>query len=508
MRKNFFSTTSLKANVIANFAGTGWTAIVGFIFTPIYLKYIGAEGYGLIGIFASLQIVLSLLDSGLSTTLNKELARLNVLPDKQQQMRDLVKTLSRVYWIIAIIAGVIGMLLSPYLATYWVRPESLSRETITYSFLLLSLSLIFQFPSGFYTGGLLGLQRQVIFNVVKVFFATLRSVGVILVLVFISKSILFFFGWTLLVSILQAITNRFLLWHYLPAAGRKAIFNKQELKNIWRFAASMTGIGITSVLLTQVDSVILSRILKLDMFGYYTLAFTLGSLSYMLVTPVSQSYFPKMSSIVSLGDNESLKKIYHQGCQLATLVVLPFAMFLGIFSKPLLQLWTHNEITVQHTSQMTAVVSIAVAIHCLMYIPYMLCLASNYTKLALQANITILVFLIPGTIWAALNYGGLGGAVCWLTINILYFLINPYLIHKKLLPGENIQWYWHDTLRAAIPSLIVLLAGKYVLTMLQTPGTGVTVLVLALSGLVSFFTAFYFLPEISDGTFKKIKTWF
>ena len=73
MIKTLFKTTSLKSNIIANFVGNGWGAIISIIFVPIYLKYIGAEGYGLIGIFASLQVVLSLLDSGLSTTLNKEI---------------------------------------------------------------------------------------------------------------------------------------------------------------------------------------------------------------------------------------------------------------------------------------------------------------------------------------------------------------------------------------------------------------------------------------------------
>ena len=54
MIKKLVSTTSLKANIIANFVGNGWSALISIIFIPQYLKYIGAEGYGLIGIFASL----------------------------------------------------------------------------------------------------------------------------------------------------------------------------------------------------------------------------------------------------------------------------------------------------------------------------------------------------------------------------------------------------------------------------------------------------------------------
>jgi len=148
MIKRLLGTTSLKANIVANFIGNGWAALIGIIFVPIYLKYIGPEGYGLIGIFASIQVVLSLLDSGLSTTLNKEMSRLSVIAGKEQQMGNIVKTLGNVYWVLALIAGIIALCLSPLVAKYWIHPKELSIQTVTYAFILLSVSVVFQFPSG------------------------------------------------------------------------------------------------------------------------------------------------------------------------------------------------------------------------------------------------------------------------------------------------------------------------------------------------------------------------
>jgi len=129
--KNIFSTTSLKANIIANISGTAFTALISIIFVPFYLKYIGAEGYGLIGIFASVQTVLYLLDSGLSTTLNREIARLIVLPNTQLKIQNLVKTLGSIYWLMALFAGIIAMCISPIIAKYWLHPKILSTETIS-----------------------------------------------------------------------------------------------------------------------------------------------------------------------------------------------------------------------------------------------------------------------------------------------------------------------------------------------------------------------------------------
>lgn len=502
MIKKILHTTSLRANIIANFIGNGWAALISILFVPLYLKYIGAEGYGLIGIFASLQVVLSLLDSGLSTTLNKEMSRLNIMPHSASKMRNIVKTLSIVYWGIAILSGLIAFCLSPFLARYWVHPKELSVETITYAFFLLSVTVIFQFPTGFYGGGLLGLQRQVMLNVLRILFATVRSVGAIFVLMFLSNSILAFFAWTLFITALQALTYRYFLWFYLPKIAFKAVFDKQELKNIWRFATGLTAVSLTGILLTQLDSIILSKILLLNDFGYYTLAFTVGSVLYMIVGPVSQSYFPKFSALLAEGNEEQLKRTYHQGCQLVTLLVLPFALFLALFSREILFIWTDNQQTVDNTWKIASVVSLAVAIHCLMMMPYMLCLAYSNTKLAFYTNIILLVFLIPGTIYSAIQYGGLGGALCWLVVTIVYLFVNPILIHKSFLKGEAFNWYWNDTFKPIVICIFIMGIARYVLSLYQL-NSATMITMLTLIGVMGFGVTYLSSKELKKTLFKK-----
>jgi len=44
-------------------------------FVPLYIKYLGIEAYGLIGVFAILQAWLRLLDMGMKPAINREMAR-------------------------------------------------------------------------------------------------------------------------------------------------------------------------------------------------------------------------------------------------------------------------------------------------------------------------------------------------------------------------------------------------------------------------------------------------
>ena len=66
---------SLRRNVLANYAGQAWTGVMGIAFIPIYIRILGIEAYGLIGIFAILQGAMALLDTGMTSTFNREMAR-------------------------------------------------------------------------------------------------------------------------------------------------------------------------------------------------------------------------------------------------------------------------------------------------------------------------------------------------------------------------------------------------------------------------------------------------
>lgn len=461
--KKILNSTSLKINLASNFIGNAWTALISIIFVPFYIRYIGAEGYGLLGVFTTMQVILSLLDSGLTTTLNRELAGLSVVEGTTQRMRNMVRTLEIVYCGIAFGIGVLAVALSPVLAHNWVKPEELSVQTVQYSFMLLGTSLMFQFPIGFYSGGLLGLQKHALLNLIRIFFSTLRSVGALFVLMYYSGSVISFFTWILLVTFLNLVVIRLVLWKQLPAGKIKAIFDKTELKRVWRFIAGMSGIAVTSVLLLQIDKIVLSNMLPLRQFGYYSIATTLSSVLYQICNPVTQSFFPKFSALVSKGSTEALKKVYHQGCQLITVAAVPAALMLVIYSKELIHVWTNNFDAVSNMWKVAAIFAFGTMFHVLMLLPYMLQLSYGKTRLPFLINIVLLFLVIPGVAISANYYGAEGAAAYWAGLNIIYFFIIPFLIHRHLLTGETKNWYWSDTIKPALGIACVIVMWRFII---------------------------------------------
>ncbi len=79
----------IKRNLAANLVGNLWMPLLWAGVVPPYVKLIGVEAFGLIGLFVTLQILLSQFDLGLSMALNRELARLSVQEGTRLQMREL-----------------------------------------------------------------------------------------------------------------------------------------------------------------------------------------------------------------------------------------------------------------------------------------------------------------------------------------------------------------------------------------------------------------------------------
>jgi O-antigen/teichoic acid export membrane protein len=233
-------------------------------------------------------------------------------------------------------------------------------------------------------------------------------------------------------------------YQHLPANKLSANFSLIQLKAIWRFAGGMMVTTLLALLLTQVDKIILSRLLSLEIFGYYTLAGTVATMLYQLIAPITQAYYPRFTELVTQGDTSGLIKIYHQSAQLISMLIIPATILLVFFGKHLLLLWTGNVLLSQNVAPLLALLVLGTMLNGFMHIPYMLTLAYGWTKFAVYQNIIAVILLVPSIIWATLRYGAIGSAWIWLILNAGYVLIGVHFLYRRLLVTEKWRWYGKD----------------------------------------------------------------
>lgn len=453
---------SLKKNIIANYLGQGWIALMQLAFIPLYIKYLGMEAYGLIGIFAVLQAGLLLLDMGMTPTLSREMARYTAGAHTPQSIRELLHSLEMLCLALAFLIAISVWLVSGWFAQYWLKAEQLPLNTVSEAIAIMGLVAALRFVESIYRGAILGLQTHVWLNAVTATLATARGLGAVGILVWVSPTIEAFFVWQGCISLVSVIVLALHVHRALPVAALPVCFSKQALSGVWSFAQGMIATTFFSLLLTQVDKILLSRMLILETFGIYMLAATVANALTLLVAPLAQGYYPRFTELVTRQDEPGLIAAYHQGSQLMTVMVVPVALILIFHGEAVLYLWTGDAILARNSAPLVALLALGTAFLGLMNIPYMLQLAYGWSTFAAKVNAVIVAVQIPILFWATSRYGAIGAAWVWVAITSSYIFVVMHIMHRYLLPKEKWAWYWRDNVLPTAAAACVAYAGTWI----------------------------------------------
>lgn len=429
---------------------------MGVAFLPLYIRYLGMEAYGLIGLYAVMQAWLMLLDMGVAPTLNREMARFTAGAHTACTIRNLLRSLEVVGLVMATIVWATVWSASTWLASDWLRADRLPIAEVAQSVSVMAWVLALRLVEGVYRGALLGLQRQVWLNVVNAGLATARWAGSVAVLHWVSPSIGAFFIWQGLVSGLSVLVFAAAVHRALPRCEATERFSMKPILAIRGFAGGMVVTTVLALLLTQVDKILLSRLLSLEAFGHYTFAATVAGALLMLVGPVSQAFYPRLTELVIKGDADILAATYHLGAQLVSVLIVPAALMMVVFGEMLLSLWTGDANLAQSTSPLLALLALGTMLNGFMHIPYMLQLAHGWVGFAARVNLVAVAILIPAIFWVTPRYGAVGAAWVWVVLNAGYVLIGVHFMHSRLLPSEKTRWYLHDVFMPATYSALVI----------------------------------------------------
>lgn len=494
----------LKWNIIANFVGNGWAALMAIALVPLYIQFMGIEAYGLVGVFVTLQALLGLADMGLSATLNREMARLSLGKDQGQTMRNLLRTLEMVFWPLGLVLGLGVIVLAPFIAQQWLGTSGFSISTTQRAVMLMGSAVALQWPFGYYSGALLGLQRQVLLNAILIVTATVRGVGAVLILWLVSPTVIAFFVWQMVASLLQTGLVAGFTWRSLPRIRAQPRFEPHLLQRIWRFAAGVSGITLMGVILTQLDKLVLSRLLSLEMFGYYTLAGVVATSLHRFVSPIFSALYPRLTELVAGGEEWAVQRLYHRSSQLTAVVILPVAIIMAFFSPEILLLWTRDPNVVQQTSLVLSLLVVGTALNGLMNVPYALQLAYGWTRLAFYTNLAAVLLFAPTVVLATSRYGATGAAAVWILVNIGFLLFFVTHMHRRLLQGEKWKWYFEDMGLPMMAALTTAGLGRWIMP--EGVGSATTLVWLGCIALGTLLSAVLAASQVRPLVLNRLRT--
>ena len=282
---------SLTTNAAANGASQLYLVVCTLLVMPTPVRRMGVETYGLIGFFVLMTAWFQILDAGLSLTLSRESARFRAGAIDAPTLRGLMSVLEVIFVLVAGLGAAAIAASAHVIAAHWLRANHLSTTDVGRAVLLMGLTVPLQWMTGLYRGAINGFERQVWLAGFNMVMTTLRFAGAAVAITLLAPTPWNFFCFQLAVSILELAVLAVMARRVLPPVeGRlRRLPQWREIRGLLKFSGSLAFAVVVWVLVTQIDKLILSRMLSLAEYGVYALAVLAAGAILALSGPVSQA---------------------------------------------------------------------------------------------------------------------------------------------------------------------------------------------------------------------------
>jgi O-antigen/teichoic acid export membrane protein len=434
----------VRRNIVANGIGRVWTILIGLGVLPLYVRFLGAEAYGLVGLYGVLVSICSLFDTGISASLGRELARA-VAGDTGKRNAELVRTAEIIYGSLGVALGAVIVLVAPWIIDHWLNLRAIKPQVAISAVRLMGLYLIFQWPTGLYFAALVGLQKQVELNVLTLLGTSVRALGAVIVLWAVSRSILAFYVWQVGSTALYLFLSREMVWRAREVTRKAAAFRWRLIQDARGFAGGVTLMTGINVGVSQLDKIVLTRLVPLDAFGYYSFATTIAAAAAALGQPILTATYPAMIEAYTAQEQVRLAGLFHKSAQLVAVTTFAPSAVVCAFSYVVLRLWTRDATTASHTAALLSVCILGSALGSVALVPYNLTLAAGSVRASMiVAIVGMIVYAIVLAVLAP-RIGVMSGAIGGTMVNAFGLLIYMPFI-SRLLPRQSMPYLLRDIL--------------------------------------------------------------
>lgn len=419
----------LKKNIIANYVGTGIYACAQIFALPWYLGELGSKQFGLIGLIAMLQTILGLLDAGISQALVREMAASFDQTDRgRRNTASLLFGYERIYWLFAVAAGTLLALSANTVATNWLNLDGLPTELGRQAVYGAAAIFMAQFPASIYRSLLMGVQAQVVFNSILSISSILRHVGGVLIIM-IWPTLFSYLIWHISLAFLETLARSVCAWRVLQIKRSQVKWDSGRIRASSRLVIGMSIAALVGALTVQMDKIILSKMVSVEQFGYYTIAATAALAALQVIAPITQAALPRAIQL-----RHSPNELHNLNIKLLGSIILMIVLAASLFAivgKWLIEIWLGDSVVVEIVYPILSVLLIGTGLNALYNIGYVNWLVHKQVKRVLQVNVVSLllaVSLIPPLVE---RLGIIGAAASWLMMNLFGFILSLGWLKKR-----------------------------------------------------------------------------
>jgi len=480
------SNSRIGKNALANIIGMIGQIIIAFILSPFLVHTLGDTKYGIWVIAVAFTGYMNLLDLGLSSAVNKFVAKYSSLKD-QKNINAIISTALLLFFIM----GLIIVLISPMMANFIVNTISIDeslKDTVHLLIIIVSFDIAIFVISGVFKGTFGGFQNYSIINLTQIISAVYKA---IMFYMFLSQ------GHGLVAMGLISITsNLFTVMIYFILLKKLYPLTSFEFRSISKSKGSQilhySKYTFLAMLANQViyysDVFVIGYFMTAAAVTYYTIPWTLAEYTKKISMAVSKTYVPAISERDAKGDLEVVRDLYISGTKYMIIISNLLSIGMIVLGGAFIAIWMGPKYK-DLGETVLIILFINQYFQGPQQISYSVLLGLSKQKHYSFMSIVVSIFNLLLSILLVQKWGIIGVALGSTIPQVLFFgLYVPWLTLKTI--KTPIWLYFRSThLIGFIPTLILFLSLRLI-SDFHFPGGYIELL------LEAFFSAFIYLVAV------------
>ncbi len=418
---------SIFRNVIYGFST--WVLPLGLSFfaTPILVKALGNEDYGIYALV--LGFIAYSFNFGIGRAITKYIAEYRA-SGESEKIRDVISAT----FFLNIAVGLFGVaaicLMANWLVVdiFKIEPEAQSKTV--YSFYIASGTIFFSMLVQVFSAVLQGIHRFDVYSKIFNFNIFALITGNILLALY-GYGLIALLSWNLIISIITCGINLISAKKLLPEFGIGFGFSKETLKLVLKFSSGVIGYQILANFLLLFERGWITRQLGTETLTHYVVPMMLSLYIHSFMSSLMIVIFPLASE---LKDNkEKLLNLYKKATKIVCLLVVFMAMTLMVQSYEFLSLWMGADFA-ERSANLLVIHTITFSVVAIQIVSWQMTEGLGFPNYNFKIFSICLILAISGFLILINDYGSSGVAIARMigfsTIFFSIFYVEKWFFEK------------------------------------------------------------------------------
>lgn len=351
-------TQNIKKNLIFNMIKYVTNLLLQFLLRTVLIYYMGAEYLGLNGLFTNIFSFLNLAELGIGSAIVFSMYK-PIADGDTEKVKALEHLYKKFYTIIAVVVGVIGLGITPFIKYFMSGGVSADINVYILYIMYLANTLIGYFAAH-KRSLLFAYQRNDVENKIKTICIVGMTIIQIIVLM-IFRNYYLYFGVTILFTLIECVLIRVIAGKMFPEIKGKAnAIDEDTKKEITKNVTALSLHKIGSAVVYSTDNILISSFFGVVILGAYSNYYLIISSLISVFTLFSNALLASVGNLIASSNSEYVYDKYKLiSFMFAYLSAFCTICLVSLF-QPFIKLWTGGG---EYLLEMSTVIIICVSFY-------------------------------------------------------------------------------------------------------------------------------------------------